>query len=168
MKDIDSIITEYSNYIYKYLLCLTHNDDISEELTQETMYKAIKNINQLKDEEKIEMWLCKIAKNLWLQEINEKKKYINISDNDILKFEANESIEDNLIQKDNRMNLYKEIERLDDVSKEIIYLKLNGDLRFKEIGEMYGKTENWARVTFHRAKQQIAKEVRKKNEKDRV
>lgn len=166
MKDIEENIEKYSNYIYKYLLCLTRNEDISEELTQETMYRAIKNLNQLKDEDKIEMWLCKIAKNLWLQELNQKKRYINIDD-DILQFEMNESIEDNLIQKDNTINLYKEIERLDDISKEIIYLRLNGDLRFKEIGEIYGKTENWARVTFHRAKQQIAKEVRK-NEKDRV
>lgn len=68
------------------------------------------------------MWLCKITKNLWLQEINEKKKYININDDNILQFEANENIEDNLIQKDNTINLYKEIERLDDISKEIIYV----------------------------------------------
>lgn len=168
MKDVNKIVNEYSNNIYKYLLCLTHNEDMSEELTQETMYRAIKNINQLKDESKAEMWLCKIAKNLWLQEINKRKKYMILENDNLDKFETNENIEDNLIQNDNKLELYKNIEQLDDISKEIILLRLNGDLRFKEIGELYGKTENWARVIFYRAKQQIIKEVRRDDKKDRV
>lgn len=168
MKDIEEIVRDYSNNIYKYLLCLTHNYDISEELTQETMYRAVKYINQLRDEEKIELWLGKIAKNLWIQELNKRKRYVTI-DNDIYKkFEDDSNIENDFIQKDDKLELYKYIERLDDVSREIISLRLNGDLKFKEIGEIFGKNENWARVTFYRAKQQIIKEVKKDDEKDRV
>ena len=77
MRNINELVEEYSNNIYKYLICLTHSQDIAEELTQETLYRAIKNINQLKDDTKIELWLCKIAKNLWLQDVQRKKRYIN-------------------------------------------------------------------------------------------
>ena len=168
MRNINELVEEYSNNIYKYLICLTHSQDIAEELTQETLYRAIKNINQLKDDTKIELWLCKIAKNLWLQDVQRKKRYINISDNNLIKMKSEINIEEDLIQSDNINILYENIERLDDISKEIILLRLNGDLKFKEIGEIYGRTENWARVMFHRAKQQIMKEVRENEKKDRM
>lgn len=168
MKDIEEIVKDYSNNIYKYLLCLTHNYDISEELTQETMYRAVKYINQLRNEEKIELWLCKIAKNLWIQELHKQKRYVTIDNDSLKNLEDNSNVENDFIQKYNKLELYKYIERLDDVSKEIISLRLNGDLRFKDIAGMYGKSENWARVIFYRAKQQIIKEVKKDDEKDRV
>ena len=168
MHDIDEIIKEYSNHIYKYLICLTHDYDIAEELTQETMYKAIVNFNQLKDKDKVEMWLCKIAKNLWLQELNKRKRYTVIDNSSLEKIEMDDNIEENLIQKDDRMKLYNEIEKLDELDKQIIYLRLNADLKFKEIGDIFGRTENWARVSFYRIKQQIIKEVKKDDKKDRV
>lgn len=168
MRNINELVEEYSNNIYKYLICLTHSKDIAEELTQETLYRAIKHINQLKDDTKIELWLCKIAKNLWLQDVQRKKRYINISDNNLIKMKSEIDIEEDLIQSDNINILYANIDRLDDISKEIILLRLNGDLKFKEIGGIYGKTENWARIMFHRAKQQIMKEVRENEKKDRV
>ena len=168
MHDIDEIIKEYSNHIYKYLICLTHDYDIAEELTQETMYKAIVNFNQLKDKDKVEMWLCKIAKNLWLQELNKRKRYTVIDNSSLEKIQMDDNIEENLIQKDDKMKLYNEIEKLDELDKQIIYLRLNADLKFKEIGDIFGKTENWARVSFYRIKQQIIKEVKKDDKKDRV
>ena len=168
MHDIDEIIKEYSNHIYKYLICLTHDYDIAEELTQETMYKAIVNFNQLKDNDKVEMWLCKIAKNLWLQELNKRKRYTVIDNSSLEKIQMDDNIEENLIQKDDKMKLYNEIEKLDELDKQIIYLRLNADLKFKEIGDIFGKTENWARVSFYRIKQQIIKEVKKDDKKDRV
>ena len=154
--------------IYKYLICLTHDYDIAEELTQETMYKAIVNFNQLKDKDKVEMWLCKIAKNLWLQELNKRKRYTVIDNSSLEKIQMDDNIEENLIQKDDKMKLYNEIEKLDELDKQIIYLRLNADLKFKEIGDIFGKTENWARVSFYRIKQQIIKEVKKDDKKDRV
>lgn len=168
MQDVDEIIKEYSNHIYKYLLYLTHNYDIAEELTQETMYKAIINFNQLKNRDKVEMWLCRIAKNLWFQELNKRKRYTVIENKDLEKIPISNEMEENLIQKDYKNKIYSKIEKLDEIEQQIIYLRLNADLKFKEIGEMFGKNENWARVSFYRAKQQIVKEVKRDDEKDRV
>lgn len=65
MLDIEELYKNYFTTIYKFLLCLTHDADLAEDLTQETFYKAIKNINQFQNNSKISVWLCSIAKNLY-------------------------------------------------------------------------------------------------------
>ena len=44
-----------------------------------------------------------------------------------------------------------------------MYLRISGDLSFKEIGEIMGKSENWARVNFYRGKEKLL-ERKGKNE----
>ena len=74
MNNLDKIYEENFQIVYKYLLFLTHNEDLAEELTQETFYRAIKNINSFKEKSKLSTWLCAIAKNLWIEEIKKNKK----------------------------------------------------------------------------------------------
>lgn len=59
--------------------------------------------------------------------------------------------------------LYKKIEELDDLPKEIFFLRINGDLPFKEIGKLIGKSESWVKVTFFRTKIKLMEEL--KNER---
>ena len=82
MHDIETIYKEYFQTVYKYLICLTHNEDIAEELTQETFYKAIQKINTFKNNCKISIWLCQIAKNLWYDELKKNKKIKDISEDE--------------------------------------------------------------------------------------
>jgi len=146
--------------VFKYLYCLTRDFNTSEELTQETFYKALKNINKFKGESKLSTWLCQIAKNLWYDEIKRKKvKEISLEDSSgIVEIISNESIEDEAISKDTRIKLFERLQKLDSVTREVIYLRITGDLSFKEIGTILNKTENWARVTYYRGKQKL-KEV---------
>lgn len=154
MKNIEEIYTEYFDMIYKYLLCLTHNADISEELAQETFYKAIVNINSFKEDSKISTWLCKIAQNLWYDEIRKNKKSV-INYDDLSLIVSDEDIEHNLISNYEQISLNTKINSLDNISKKVIELRINGNLKFKEIGAVFGKSENWARVTFYRGKTKI-------------
>ena len=80
MQDIEQIYEEYFETVNKYLFCLTHNSDISEELTQETFYRAVKNINTYKGDCKISVWLCQIAKNLWYDQCRKNKKITDIKE----------------------------------------------------------------------------------------
>lgn len=157
MQDIEKIYEEYFKTVNKYLFCLTHNSDISEELTQETFCKAVQKINTYKDECKISVWLCQIAKNLWYDQCRKNKKTVNIEE-ELLKIENTNSIEEDIISKDEKMELYKKMQKLDEKTREVIYLRITGELSFKEIGTILNKTENWARVTFYRGKNQL-KEV---------
>lgn len=157
MQDIEKIYEEYFKTVNKYLFCLTHNSDISEELTQETFCKGVQKINTYKGECKISVWLCQIAKNLWYDQCRKNKKTVNIAE-ELLKIENTNSIEEDIISKDEKMELYKKMQKLDEKTREVIYLRITGELSFKEIGTILNKTENWARVTFYRGKNQL-KEV---------
>lgn len=53
------------------------------------------------------------------------------------------------------MVVFQAIHQLNELSKEVVLLRINGDFSFKEIGEVFDKSENWARVTFFRTKQKI-------------
>ncbi len=155
MQDIEKIYEDYFETVNKYLFCLTHNNDISEELTQETFYKAVKKINTYKGECKMSVWLCQIAKNLWYDECRKRKKFNDIDEE---KIQAIDTLEENVIANDEKMLLYKKMQLLDEKTREVMYLRISGELSFKEIGIILNKTENWARVTFYRGKNQL-KEV---------
>ena len=153
MHDFEMIYSDYFNLVYKYLLALTNNHDLSEELTQETFYKAILKINTFRKESKITTWLCKIAKNLLLNYIRHNKK-INISNIDDLAIASSlENIEDIIILNEEKKELYKEIKKLDKTTQSVILYRINGDLSFKQIADIFDKSETWARVIFYRAKQ---------------
>ena len=154
MQDIKQIYEEYFETVNKYLFCLTHDNDISEELTQETFYKAVQKINTYKGKCKMSVWLCQIAKNLLYDQCRKNKKTINIEES-LCDFETLETPESQVISNDEKISLYKKIQKLDDKTREVIYLRITGELSFKEIGTILNKTENWARTTFYRGKNKL-------------
>ena len=158
MHDIETIYKEYFQTVYKYLICLTHNEDIAEELTQETFYKAIQKINTFKNNCKISIWLCQIAKNLWYDELKKNKKIKDISEDEYFSIQIMTDFEDKIISEENRKILYQRIRNLNEQTRKVIYLRIIGDLSFKEIGSILGKTENWARTTFYRGKEKLREE----------
>lgn len=157
MQEIEQIYEKYYTVVYKYLLCLAKNQDIAEELTQETFYKMIKKIHTFKGESKISVWLCEIAKNLWYDSLRKKRfktiSYDEISNSDFIPNKS--SIENEYLDKEELNEATNKINTLDSITKRVLYLRLNSDMSFKEIGNALGKTETWARVTFYRAKQKI-------------
>ncbi len=155
MQDIEKVYEEYFKTVYKYLFCLTHNSDLSEELTQETFYRAVQKIGSFKEECKISVWLCQIAKNLWYDEIKKDKKINKANEEELGLITSNENLEETIISNEQKMELYKKMQKLDDLTREVMYLRITGELSFKEIGTILNKTENWARVTFYRGKNKI-------------
>lgn len=156
MQDMEQIYEQYFETVYKYLFCLTRNSDISEELTQETFYRAVKKIHTFKGECKISVWLCQIAKNLWYDECRKYRKTIKVSEENFLEIQVpNDVTEEKVVQNEEKMALYKKLQTLDEKTREVIYLRITGELSFKEIGTILNQTENWARVTFYRGKQKL-------------
>ena len=159
MQNIEEIYKEYSTTVYKYLFCLTQNRDISEELTQETFAIAVEDIKKFRGECKLSVWLCQIAKHLWYKELKKSKKSVNVSleeVNDNILYD--ESLEELICEKEEKLKLFKDMQKLDEKSREVMYLRMVGNLSYEEIGEILGKTANWSRVTFYRAKQKIREE----------
>lgn len=163
MQNIEEIYKNHSNAVYKYLFCLTNNEDLSEDLTQETFAIAVKEINKFKGDCKVSVWLCQIAKHLWFKELKKKQK--NISIQGIEDLADTQTVEEIFFKKEDKLQLFKNMQKLEPKFRELIYLRMVGNLSFAEIGEILGKTANWARVNFYRAKQKI-KEVSNYGEKN--
>lgn len=143
--------------VYKYLFCLTHNADLAEELTQETFYQAAKGIDRFRGDCKISVWLCQIAKRLWYKEL-ERKKHKEIPLSEIAdEAESFDNIEKDFFLNVEKVELFRVLHNLDISTREVMYLRLTGELSFAEIGNIMGKTETWARVTFYRGKQKLVK-----------
>ena len=107
------------------------------------------------------VWLCQIAKNLWYDEYKKQKKIKNVEQNEAIDISSEENLEEQMISNEEKMDLYKKMQNLDNITREVMYLRITGELSFKEIGDILNKTENWARVTFYRAKQILGKELNK-------
>ncbi|MBQ7077950.1 MAG: sigma-70 family RNA polymerase sigma factor [Lachnospiraceae bacterium] len=155
MQPIEEIYREYAGMVYKYLISLTRDEGLAEELTQETFYQAIKSSNKYNESCKISTWLCAIAKNVLM---TYKRKHPILEDVDETEVAA-ESAESEAIGNVSRVELLKKIHEMEDPYKEVIYLRVFGGLSFSEIGEILGKSENYARVTFYRGKEKLGKEV---------
>ena len=125
---------------------------------------AVKDIKKFRGDCKLSVWLCQIAKHLWYKELKKKHKNVNVSfeeiNEDVL---YDEPIDEIICEKEEKLKLFKDMQKLDEKSREVMYLRMVGNLSYEEIGEILGKTSNWSRVTFYRAKQKIREE--NKNEK---
>ena len=128
MQNIEEIYKEYFETVNKYLFCLTRNNDISEELTQETFYKAVKKINTYKGDCKMSVWLCQIAKNLLFDYYRKNKRILDIEEKELFDIQALENVEEQLILKDEKLSLYRKMQKLDEKSREVMYLRKNRKL----------------------------------------
>ncbi|MBO5303143.1 MAG: RNA polymerase sigma factor [Lachnospiraceae bacterium] len=159
--DMAHMCEEYYQTVLGYLISLTGgNYDVAEELTQETFYRAIKNAKSFRGDSKMSTWLCQIAKYTFYQYIDRKNRHKEVSMDTVTDLEAAQQIEKQYIDEEQKLEILKVIQKQQSPLKDVLMLRLLGDLSFKEIGEILGKNENWARVTFYRGKQIIGKELK--------
>lgn len=156
LQDIDKIYREHAKTVYKFLYTKTQDSDWAEELTQETFYRAIKSIHTYNGQCKITTWLCQIAKHIWMQELEKRSKYQTEEINHNI-VSCDQGMEGRLIQVEQKMQLMKALHCIREPAREVLYLRLLGDLSYREIGEILGQSETWARVTFYRGKQKLLK-----------
>lgn len=157
MESIEEIYKKYANLIKNYIYTITRNKELAEEIMQETFIVAINQINNFRGECDISVWLCSIAKKILYKKTKKINQYKTISIENV-EIADEKKIEEEYIKNNSKLKLYQALQNLDATTREVIYLRLTGDLSFKEIGKILNKTENWARVTFFRGKQKLNKE----------
>lgn len=153
---MEEIYQKYAQTVYKYLLSKTQNADLAEELTQETFYQAVRSIGRFDGSCRISTWLCAIAKNQLLAYYRKHPAEENIDTQPEL---SGASAETEFLDTENRVELMRKLHSCSEPYREILYLRIFGNLSFREIGEIMGKSENWARVSYYRAKERLKKEV---------
>ncbi len=158
MQSMDELYREHAQTVYRYLLSKTRNPDVAEEITQETFYLAVKGIDRFDGSCKVSTWLIAIAKNAlyaWLRKNPVTELLGNATE------EITTSAESVFINENDQIEIMKMIRLLPEDTREVMYMRLLGDLSFRQIGEIMHTTENWARVTYFRGKEKVKKELEK-------
>ena len=153
MEDIEKIYRDHAKTVYKFLMSQCHDGALAEELTQETFYQAVRSIDRFDGTCKISVWLCQIAKHMWYRYLQKNKREHCGSEEELDITVA--SAEEETLAHEGHLELLKQIHSLSEPAREVVYLRAFGGLSFREIGDVLGKTENWARVTFYRSKERI-------------
>ena len=159
--DMDSVYREYEKLVYRFLYSHTHDAEWSQELMQETFLRAINSISRYDGTCKLSVWLCQIAKHILYQELRKKKQIETVELVDCLTDDSAPNGETSILKQESKIELYREIHLLPEREREVVLYRITGELSFREIGEILGKSENWSRTVFYRAKQKIREELKK-------
>ncbi len=156
-ESFDEVYQSYFDPVYRYALTLSRDPQFAEEITQETFFKALRSLEKFRGDCSMKSWLCAIARNLWLSELRKKRPQPIDEMTDIP--DSNVGPEESIVRRDESMRIHRLLHRLEEPYREVFTLRTLGQLSFRDIGELFGKTENWACVVYHRARARLKKEM---------
>ena len=139
--------------VYSYVISLAKNRELAEEITQNTFYKAVSTKAKFKGKSDEFTWLCSIAKNLYYDELRNSQRLADMSE--ISELTSDENIESAVADSDMSFRIHIVLHQIEEPYKEVFQLRIFGELFFAQIAAIFGKTETWARVTYHRARLKI-------------
>ena len=150
MPDFEAVYRQYFADVYKYALALSRDEQTAEEVTQETFFKALTAIDSFRGDCQLRVWLCQIARNQYLTLCRERKKFTDAEPEP-----GDSGIEEGFADREDARRLHILLHALPEPYKEVFSLRTFGELPFSQIGELFGKTESWARVTYFRARRTL-------------
>lgn len=163
MTEFEQIYQTYFDDVYLYLKRLTKDESAAEELTSDTFFKAMQALSSFRGDCSIRIWLCQIAKNCYFSR-QKRQRTLTELDEDILPDPAQpEDIDTRIAVQNEAERIHVLLHEMPEPYKEVFMLRVFGELSFKQIGKIFGKTENWACVTYHRAKEKIARKMEGQN-----
>lgn len=149
--DLDQLYREYFTSVYRYIFSMCKDSLLAEEITQETFFRALKNLDSFRGESGARVWLCQIAKNIYFTYVNKNNRLCELkcdeSDNLV-----GDSVESVILDREQSAELRAAIHALNEPYKEVFMLRVYADLSFSDIGSLFGKSAGWARVTYHRSR----------------
>lgn len=153
MPDFEGVYRRYFADVYRYVLALSRDEPTAEEVTQETFFRALSSIDSFRGDCQLRVWLCRIARNQYLSLCRERKRLTEQETEP-----GDSGIEEKFADRDAAARLHRLLHELPEPYKEVFSLRTFGELPFVQIGELFGKTESWARVTYFRARQKLKEE----------
>ena len=151
VNEIEKIYVQHFQSVYRYVFSLCRNETTAEDVTSETFLKAIKAIDKFKGDCGVKVWLCQIAKNTYFSLLKKTKGEAFLDFETEIESEVSDFTE-KLLDKASAFEIHRCLRGLEEPYKEVFSLRTFGELSFAEIAELFNKTENWARVTYHRSK----------------
>ena len=155
--EFEQIYITYFRDVYLYIRRLSNSEHIAEEITSETFFKAIKSIDSFRGDCDIRVWLCQIAKNCYYSYIKKADRTESIDNVEMAEHDA--SFEERLFRRETAVQIQKILYDIPEPYKEVFMWRVYAELSFKQIGQIFGKSENWACVTYHRARNKIKEKM---------
>ena len=167
--EFEQIYNIYFKSVYRYIRKLSGDEHIAEEITSETFLKAMKSIGDFRGECDMRVWLCQIAKNTYYSYLKKNHRTASVDETELQNIvDPNAFIEEQIGVQDEAQQIRKILHTIPDPYKEVFMWRVFGELSFKEIGDLYSKTDNWACVTYHRARKIIQSRLEEINNEKRV
>ena len=160
--DSEKLYNAYYMQVYSYAVSLTRNRELAEEITQNTFFKAFSSKSPFQGRSDELTWLCSIAKNLYCDEMRKQKRMAD--PDELVHLPSEENIERAAADADMAFRIHLVLHRMEEPYKEVFQLRVFGELSFAQIAAIFGKSESWARVTYHRAKVKIQERLGEKHE----
>ena len=148
--EFEELYNTYFKDVYRYVLRLSGDAHVAEEVTSDTFFKALKAIHKFRGDCEVRVWLCQIARNRYLSLCRERKKY-----GESAAEPGDDGFEEAFADRETARKLHRLLHDLPEPYKEVFSLRTFGELPFGEIGDLFGKTESWARVTYFRARRKL-------------
>lgn len=150
--DFEETYKTYFHNVYLFVCSLTPDRNLAEEVTQETFMKAMDSLDRFDGKKDVLAWLFTIARNTYISHWR-KQKYLS----DVpLPERCEDTVLEAMIDREQADLIYAFLHTLKEPYKEVFTLRVLGELPFERIGRIFGKSDGWARVTYYRAKKQIA------------
>lgn len=161
----EEIYRQYFSYVYKFILRMSGNESIAEEITSITFFKAMRSIGSFNGSCSISVWLCQIAKNTYYSYVKKHSRAPLIDENEALEIaDTDQNPEEAVIIRNEAERARKYIHSITDPYKEVFMWRHHGEMDFRQIGQLFGKSENWACVTYHRARKMLLERMEDSNE----
>ena len=162
--DYEQLYNTYFNDVYLYILRLSGNEHIAEEITSDTFFKAMKSINSFRGDCDVRVWLCQIAKNCYYSYIKKSNRTEQVDEAELQEIpDLAPSVADEYARRDEIERIQKVLHEVSEPYKEVFMWRVYAELSFKQIAQIFSKTENWACVTYHRARKMIKERLEEKN-----
>lgn len=159
-QEFHEIYEKYSSDLYTFILRLCGNEQLAKDILQDTMLKAMTSADSFQGSCSVRTWLCTIAKNLWYDHLK-KAESRNSSAESIGETAAQGSLEDCFADRETALRIHHLLHDLEEPYREVFTLRVFAELKFADIAKVFGKSENWAGVTYYRAKQKLLQLLKK-------
>jgi len=153
----EDIYQEHFPGVFRYVYSLCRDEHLAEELTQETFYKAMERMDAFRGETRLFVWLCQIAKNTYFTYLRKQKRQVSPEGLDHIPQDTD--LEEAFFDRETAQTLLRLLHELTEPYKEVFTLRVYGQLPFSQIGQLFGKTDSWARLIYYRAKQEIRRNL---------
>ena len=161
MTEFEQIYREHFDTLYRFLMRLCRDAPLAEELAQETFFRAMQSLNKFDGRCRVDVWLCQIARNAYYSHCRRQKDKKHI----LPEIDSGQDMQNTILDQEQAMIIYAHLHELNEPYKEVFMLRLFGELEYSQIAKLFGKTESWARVTYHRAKMKLMESVKEDDAK---